>query len=253
VSNIVARLKRSAPAILTFVGAVGVVATAVMAVRETPKAVRLLGKAKEQKGGDLTKLETAKIAAPVYIPAIAVGVSAIVCIFGANVLNKRSQASLASAYGLLSQSYKRYKDSTKAVYGDDADSRIKAQAAESTYVSAGGMSLYSEALDPESERVLCYDMFSQRYFTATMASVLNAQYHINRNLSLRGSVNVNEFYGFLGIDKVDYGCEIGWEMDKLMEYGLLWLDFDNTRAKMEDGMECVVIDCGILPDRLEYL
>ena len=33
-------------------------------------------------------------------------------------------------------------------------------------------------LDADSEKILCYDLFSKRYFTTTMAAVINAQYHI---------------------------------------------------------------------------
>lgn len=74
-----------------------------------------------------------------------------------------------------------------------------------------------------------------------MAAVLNAQYHLNRNLCLRGNVSVNEFYEFLGIDKIEHGDDIGWSMDELMEGGVMWLDFENGRTQMDDGLECCVI------------
>ena len=58
-----------------------------------------------------------------------------------------------------------------------------------------------------------------------MASVLNAQYHLNRNFTLRGYVSLNEFYEFLGIEKVVCGEGIGWGQD-LLEDGIFWIDFD---------------------------
>ena len=39
-------------------------------VKATPKALSLLEQAKEEKGEELTKLETVKIAGPAYIPSI---------------------------------------------------------------------------------------------------------------------------------------------------------------------------------------
>jgi hypothetical protein len=184
-----------------------------------------------------SKKEIIQLTWQCYIPAALVGLSTISCIFGANILNKRNQASLVSAYALLSESYQQYRKAAKTVYGDDADSKIKVQMAKDTYVSADGYSVYSSDLDTESEKILCYDLYSQRYFMSTMASVLNAQYHLNRNFSLRGDVSVNEFYEFLGIDKINCGDEIGWSMGD----GIMWLDFENSHVEMDDGMVCCVI------------
>lgn len=234
-------LKYHSPTILTCMGAIGVMVTAVMTVKATPKAMNLLEMAENDKGEKLTNLEVIFVAGPAFIPATVVGLSTISCIFGANVLSKRNQASLVSAYAMLSESYQRYRRAANTVYGEDADSKIKVQMAKDTYVSAGGYSVYSADMDPESERILCYDLFSKRYFTSTMAAVLNAQYHVNRNLCLRGDTTINEFYEFLGIDEIDCGDEIGWSIDELMDGGIMWLDFDNCCTKMDDGMECCVI------------
>lgn len=234
-------LKRSSPTILTCVGAIGVVATAVMAVKATPKALRII---EENTGYDNdgfmfspSKKEIIQLTWQCYIPAALVGLSTISCIFGANILNKHNQTSLVSAYALLNKSYRQYREAANSVYGEDADSKIKVQMAKDTYVSADGYSVYSSDLDQESEKILCYDLYSQRYFISTMASVLNAQYHLNRNFSLRGDVSVNEFYEFLGIDKINCGDEIGWSMGD----GIMWLDFENSHVEMDDGMVCCVI------------
>lgn len=117
-------LKRHSSTILTTIGAIGVVATAVIAVKDTPKALRILDEAEQEKGEELTVKEKIVTAGPVYIPAMAVGVSTIACIFGANTLNKRNQAALMSAYALLDQSYKDYKRKVSDIYGKDADKKI---------------------------------------------------------------------------------------------------------------------------------
>ena len=74
-------LKRSAPTIMTCVAAVGMVATVVMAVKATPKAIRLLEQASEEKGEKLSGAETVKTAAPVYIPACTTGLFTLSLIF----------------------------------------------------------------------------------------------------------------------------------------------------------------------------
>ncbi|GHV47380.1 hypothetical protein FACS189499_04790 [Clostridia bacterium] len=235
------KLMRATPTILTCISTIGVVATAVLAVKATPKVLKLLETAADNKGEELTKLETVQVGVLPYIPAMITGVATVICVFGINVLNKRNQASLASAYAMLSESYRRYVKAAKVVYGEDADSKIKAEMAKDAYVSADGYSMYSLDDDTESERILCHDIHSNRYFTTTLAAVLNAEYHLNRNLQLRGWVSLNEFYDFLGIDDVPNGNKIGWCLDEMMTDGIMWLDFENGRTKLDDGMECLVI------------
>ncbi|GHV42281.1 hypothetical protein FACS189490_10920 [Clostridia bacterium] len=243
-------LRRSSPAILSCIGAVGVVATAILAVKATPKAMRLLDMAEREKEEKLTRLEIIKVAAPVYIPAMLTCVATASCIFGANVLNKRNQASLVSAYAMLEQGCKQYRRAANTVFGEDADAKIIAQIAKDTYISGDGFHIYDPDSDNESEKVLFYDAYSQQYFKATIASVLNAQYHVNRNLTLRGDVTVNEFYEFLGLEGVDCGDVTGWAMDELIESGVMWLDFENSHVKMEDGMECYIISALLGPTLL---
>ena len=235
-----------------------------MAVRATPKALAIIDHEKRNRskehydteldewvGDVLTKREIVELTWRCYIPAALMGLSTITCIVGINVMNRRNQASLASAYAMLSESYKQYRNSAKTVYGDDADSNIMAEIAKETYISADGLGVYSADMDPESEKILCYDMFSKRYFTTTMAAVVNAQYHINRNLQLRGYTTINEYYDFLGLDGIEYGDEIAWSMDELMEGGIMWLDFENHRTKMEDGLECCVISAVWDPNKFD--
>jgi hypothetical protein len=256
-------LKRSSPTILTCFSVAGVVGTTVLAVRATPKALEIINDERLERADNDEKFIYGSTPLPIkdvirltwkcYIPAALVGLSTIACIFGANVLNKRNQASLASAYALLSESYQQYRKAAKTVYGDDADSKIKAQMAKDTYISDGwGYSVYSPDLDSESEKILCYDLFSRRYFTSTMAAVLNAQYHVNRNLQLRGEVSINEYYDFLGIDKIENGDDIGWSIDEFIEGGIAWLDFNNMHTVMDDGLECCVISALWDPNKFSF-
>lgn len=247
-------LSRSFPTILTVLGIAGVITTTVTAVKATPKALKLIKAKKDELETDkLTIMELVQTAWQCYIPSALIGLSTITCIIGINVMSKRNQASLVSAYAMLRESYGQYRGAANAVYGEDADSRIQAEMAKETYISADGFGIYSADMDPESEKILCYDILSKRYFTTTMAAVLNAQYHINRNLQLRGYTTINEFYSFLGLDGIEYGDRIAWSMDDLIEDGIMWLDFENHRTVMDDGLECCVISAVWEPNKFEEL
>lgn len=245
-------LQKHSSTILTVLGSAGVVATTILAVRATPKALRLLEKATDEKGEELSRTEIVQVAGPVYIPTIVLGTTTIACIFGANIFNKRSQASIVSAYAFLNESYAKYRRAANEVYGEEADDVILTQAAEEVYVSGGGIMgdvrVYTPSQD-NSEEVLFYDFIGQRYFTSTMANVLNAQYHANRNLILRGSLYLNEFYDFIGIDHVENGDDLGWDIEVLTDW--IWLDFKNQFAKMEDGMECFIMSTMVGPELID--
>ena len=217
-------LKKSAPTILSVLASGGVVATVVLAVKATPKAEKLKS---EKTDTDLKKVDVIKACWKCYIPTAIAGMSTIACIIGSNVLNHHQRAGLVSAYAMLSQSYRDYREAAKSVYGDDADKKIIAQTAKEVMITSDGNGLYFPELDKNSEEVLFYDEYSKRYFNSTMASVINAEYHINRNLALRGCVSINEFYEFLGIDQIKSGDDIGWQIDELMCDGLMWLDFEH--------------------------
>jgi len=239
-----AKLQRSSPTILTCLSVVGMIGTTVMAVRATPKALQLVRSRKEDLETDkLTPTEIMQTTWKCYIPTGLVGLSTIACIIGIGTLSRRNHASLASAYAMLSETYKQYRNAAKSVYGEDADEKIHAEMARDANVSDGawGMQTYNMDMDPESERLLFYDLISKRYFNTTMAAVINAQYHINRNLQLRGYCSLNEYYEFLGLDGIKDGDEIGWDLTELYIGGEQWLDFDNQKTTLDDGMECILL------------
>lgn len=71
-------VKRNASSILTGLGSIGVVTTSIMAVKATPKAIRLIEEAEKEKEKEkveeLTKWEKVKTAVSSYIPSAIVGI-----------------------------------------------------------------------------------------------------------------------------------------------------------------------------------
>ena len=73
-------LKKHSSTILKVIGSTGVVANTVLAVKATPKAMSLLVEAEQDKGSELTVVETVKAAWKPYIPTAVTGLSTIACI-----------------------------------------------------------------------------------------------------------------------------------------------------------------------------
>lgn len=227
-------LKQNSATILTCVGAVGVVATAVTAVRATPKALALLETAKEEKGEELTTLETVKIAGPAYIPSVVLGVSTLACIFGANVLNQRGQASLMSAYALADSAYKDYRKKVDELYGEEAGAQVRAEIAKAKYGE--------DPIVLQGDDRLYYDFYSGRYFEATPSFVKNAEYELNRKLMMDDGAYLNEWYYLLDLEPLEHGLDFGWSTSANSDmYWQSWVDFHHEKVLMDDGLECVII------------
>ena len=227
-------LKRNSSSILTGIGAAGVVATSVMAVKATPKAINIIREAKEEKGEDLTAIETVRAVGPIYIPAIISGVSTIACIFGANILNKRSQAALASAYAFLDNSYKEYKNKVSELYGGDANNNIREEIAKDKYKD------YSNSFTDDKQ--LYFDEYSGRYFQSTPEDIQKAEYELNRTLSIDDEAYLNDWYEYIGLEPLDHGRDFGWSTGiNYEQYCRSWIDFSHTKTVLDDGLECIII------------
>ena len=225
---------RNGSTILTCMAGVGLVATAVLTAQATPKAMTRVENARDEKGEELTKLETVIAAVPAYIPPILTGVTTLVCMLGANALNKRQQASLASAYALLDTSYKEYRKKVGHLYGEDADKNIKAEIAKDKYEKSD--------IRPEDGMKLFYDDFSGRIFESTIEKVQEAEYNLNRDLSMQGYATLNQFYDYLGLVPIDGGDDLGWSAGMNFDYYWQeWIDFGHHKTTMGDDLECIMI------------
>lgn len=248
--NVKMTLRRNSPKILTLLAAIGTASTAFATARATPKALLLIQEAEAQKGEDLTALEKVKVATTPYIPVILLGSATVMCIFGAQMLNRRAQSSMASAYALLDQSFKDYRRKLKEIYGDEADKKViealAVEKSQTVYINASYLEGSCElSLDENSSKpVLWYDEYSKRFFTASLEQVLMAEYHLNRNYILRGEAVINELYEFLGLEPTDWGAEAGWAP---MDEGMFWIEFNHLPAKLDDGSVFYIIEMPFEP------
>jgi hypothetical protein len=237
-------LKKHSSTILTVVGATGVVATAVLSVKATPKALILLEDAKKEKGEELTPVEIVKVAWKPYIPAVVAGASTIACIFGANILNTKNQASLMSAYALLDQSYKEYRNKVIELYDKEADLKVKSEMANSRF---------DENMELDENKLLFFDYQSMQFFEATMEHVMQAECAFKELLHTRGYACMNEYYEMLGIPGIPEGSQLGWfDTENIDPYGCEELEFEYQKVVKEDGRELWIIDTN-LPPTVDYI
>lgn len=247
-------IKKNAGTILSVMGSIGVVATAITAARAAPKAIKLLDDAREEKGSKLSKMEIAQIGFKTYLPVGLVSAATITCIMSANVLSRNKQANITSAYALLDQSYKDYRRKVIEMYGEETDHKIieaiAVDRAKEVRISASYMFDHVDlSLDDRSGKpALWYEEYSKRFFEATIEQILSAEYHLNRNYILRGCATINEMYDLFGLDPVEWGDDLGWEP---MDEGEFWIEFNHFKAKLDDGTEFYILDLPFAPRKAE--
>lgn len=241
-------MEKNGATVLTILGSIGTVATAIEAASESAKLTKILEKKKEyMPDGKVPTKEIFKMAAPIYWPSVATGVATITCIIGSNKMNKKMQANLISAYTFLSSSYRQYREKVKEDYGSEADKRIKEEIAkdksekQDVYITPSSGFEEDEKIQ---EKALFYDSIIGRYFESTIFDVIMAEYHLNRNFALNGFCCLNEFYEFLGLDWTPYGDIVGWSYD----YGYAFIDFNHKKITLDDGLECYYIDYTTPPE-----
>ena len=100
-------------------GIAGMITTTVLAVRSTPKALKLIEEKKKEEGVDkLTPAETVKTAWKCYIPAMVLGATSVGCLVGASRVSLRRNAALATAYKLSETALTEYREQVVETIGE---------------------------------------------------------------------------------------------------------------------------------------
>ena len=227
-------VKRS-PEILTGIGIAGMVATTVLAVQATPKALRLLEERAQEEGrDDFTLLEKTKICGKCYIPAVVSGTMSIACLVGASSVNARRNAALAAAYTLSDTALREYKEKVVETIGEKREQAVQDKLSEDK-VKKNPVSK-NEVIITEKGNTLCFDTISGRYFKSDIDTIKKAMNEFNRGLLSDMYASLNEFYDEIGLAPTSLGDDLGWNIDD----GLVDIYFSSQIA--DDGTPCIVLN-----------
>ena len=231
-SQTVTLLKKESPMILGVIGAVGVVITAVSVAKAAPKAEKVLEECEKY---DLPAKEKVKAVVPIYAKSAAIGGATIACIVSSTILNNRQRFALTSAYVMLDQTYKQYKDKVDEIFGSGSSREVEREITKEKL----------ETLSTPKEDGTCifYEKHKNEFFERNMLEIQDAMYQLNRKLAKDGEVSLNDLYDFLNLDRTKEGDTLGWSTYLLSEQwdgqnGLVWIDYELDLIKTDDGMEC---------------
>lgn len=238
-----AMIKHS-PEILTGIGIAGMITTTVMAVRATPKAIKLIEEEKDRQNIERLKpIDIIKTTWKCYIPAAITGGLSIACLIGASSVNARRNAALATAYTLSESALKEYQEKVIETIGKKKEQSVRDAIAKDR-IDKNPVSS-REVIITEKGNTLCYDSISGRYFKSDIDKLKKVENELNRRMRDEMYISLNEFYYEIGLNPISIGDDIGWNIDR----GYIELNFSSQLT--DDGNPCLVIDYQVAP-RYDY-
>lgn len=259
------KLKKHSPEILIAVGAVGTVASAVMACRATLKVNDIIDDTKEtidtihdnvgkglhtSDGEEYTQEVANKDLAIVYAqtgwkliklygPAVALGVASIGCMVGSNKILRKRNIALSAAFKAVDTSFKEYRGRLIDKFGKDLDRELRfgttAKTVEETVVDENGnettVTKTVEVPDPNTTHSIYSAVFYEGSTGWTKNAELNKvfllqqQNYANDKLRLNGVLTLNEVYDMLGIQRTSFGQIAGWVYTEDSSIGDNFVDF----------------------------
>lgn len=251
------------PTILFGLGAVGVVASTVLACRATLKVESVLdkGKADIQNADSLpeglvgekkyrVRLQTSIDIAKLYGPSVILLGISFGALTGSHVILQKRNLGLAAAYAAVDKSFKEYRARVVSDQGKQKDfeyfngvtEREIAEETETgidTKIVRGldaeamkkrGTSMYSRIFDETNPNWSEIPHQNQMFLSSQMT-------YLNMMLRSKGRVYLNDVYDALGMERSDEGQVVGWVDNSPNGDG--YIDFGVWNGSVYDGMEWI--------------
>ena len=233
-------VSKHAPEIFVGFGIAGMLTTTVLAVKATPKALKLIEEKKHELNKDkLTVGETVKTTWKCYLPAATTAVVSTTCLIGSCKVSNKRNAALATAYKIVEATHKEYRDKVIETIGEKKEEAIKEKVAQEKIKKDPVGS--KEVIITDRGNMLCYDSISGRYFKTDIDKIKRAVNEINRRMTYDMYISLNEFYSEIGLKTTDIGDDLGWNLDQ----GLIKIDY--TSALTEYDEPCLVLNYSVTP------
>lgn len=259
------KMKKHSPEILVVTGAIGAVASAVMACKATLKVNDVIDEAKDtidvihdsvgkglhtSDGEEYTQEVANKDLAIVYAqtgwkliklygPSVALGLASIGCMIGSNQILRKRNIALGAAFKAVDTSFKEYRGRLIDRFGKDLDRELrfgtKTKEVEERVVDENGnettVTKTVEVIDPNANHSIYSVVFCEGNTGWTKNAELNKvfliqqQNYANDKLRLNGVLTLNEVYEMLGVQKTAFGQIAGWVYTEDSSVGDNFVDF----------------------------
>lgn len=238
------------PEILTAVGTIGLVASGIMAVNQTPRAMEII-KAHEDEIGKLTPQEKVKDCWLTYLPSVLLAVSSVSCIIFARRIDARRAAAWAAAYQMSENALLRLENSVKEEFGENKLKKIEDKA--DLEVMKEHPIKPEEIIETGNGSDLFCDYYSGRYFRSSPEAVKAIYNQFIAKLLREDSMSVNDWVTSLTLPPLgsELGDEMGWT-SSMYKNGDLWEEPIFTYGPGYLDSPCAVVRLSCKAD-IEYM
>jgi hypothetical protein len=208
-------VKSNSNIILSVLAGVGTVTTAYLASKASFKAADVIRNHESANGfSDNPKQrlkDRTKLVWKLYIPSAVSTTTTIACIIGINRVEAKRILATSAALNATERAFGEYRDKVREELGPRKDESIKDKVVEERVKEKQPLIMSGPG------NVLCYEMFTDRYFTCDMEKLRRAINEINSKLLKHDYATLDDFYYIVGLRSTDISGYLGWKSDKLMD------------------------------------
>lgn len=244
-SKIMDTFIKNKPSFIIGLGIGSMIMATVTGIRYAPEARDALEAKKEELNTDkLSAKDTIKTIGLYFVPPIIFSGVGIACILSGNKMNLDRGAAAMAAYAISESSLREYREKTKELIGEKKEKDIREAIAKDTVdknPATPGTIIVTGNGDS-----LCFDNIANQYFKSSKTKIESLINSINFDM-LHGQdvVSLNEYCIKLGLDEVELGNDLGWDV---CSNGLISVSF--TAVLTKTGEPCIVISHNTLPEMI---
>lgn len=220
-------LKKHSPVIMTSLGALGLISTAIMAVKVTPQALEVIHAEKVRiaeeasdpddivvpEDVDIPLMDQGRLVWKLYLPTALIGGLSIAAIFSAQHVNVKRNTAIAGAYSLAQTTLNEYKNKVVETIGEKKETAIHDEIMKDHFKKAEETAKNDEPIIVGDDEVLCLDNLSGRFFKMRMVDLERLEVKLQKQLVADDWVSLNDMYYGMGLRSTKLGDTQGWHSE----------------------------------------
>lgn len=242
---------QKSPTILLVLGVAGCISAAVIAIKETPKAMKLLDERKEELETEkLDPKEIVKTTWKLYLPVVITGMLSIACIIFSHSLNERRKAALATAYTIAETSMLEFKNRVREAIGEEKELEIEDQV-NNVIEEKFGKEMEQKKIFSGYDDVWILEPITGQEFLSSENKVREIINDLNEEIldGFTMSVDVNEYLLALGLNPSDVFGDKEWHIHNSGQIKVYFPEY----IKGRDGKPLLVMKLRSFPrDHIKY-
>ena len=240
--------EENSPAILAGLSVFGVISTAILAYKNTVRALDLIADENHERYVDgensLTPKEETKLTWKCYIPTTISMIGTIGCIVGSYYCSVKQTEAISSAYLLSQATLHEYQRKVIDRIGENKEREIRDEAIREIADRRAPAVLYSseelDIIETGHGKTLFYDIPGETYFRSDINFVKSVVNDLNHDVRTEMLYDWNEIRYRWGLPRKKFGSELIFDVDRPLEIYL-------EPELMENGQVRILLNYELYP------